>query len=318
MLANYEKLWVVSIPLRTPFRGITHREAVIFEGERFAEWSPFLEYEDTEAATWLNAAMSFANEPLPKLNRTHIKTNATLPAVKPDEIQKTLEPYGSFETVKIKVAQKGENLEQDLERVREVHSLYPTAKLRLDANGGYSLEQAKSLAERLDGLPIEYLEQPLATISELAEYRAWLQGQYLIAADESVRKTLDPEAVIAAGAADILMLKVQPLGGINDALKVASHGVDVVVSSALETSLGIAQGAYLAAALPELKYDCGLGTLNLLAGDIAKQSMVPKDSVLEVRMPEIDHALLEQYAAAADRVDWWQQRFERCLVLLES
>lgn len=318
MLANYEKLWVVSIPLRTPFRGITHREAVIFEGERFAEWSPFLEYEDAEAATWLKAAVSFANEPLPKLNRSEIKTNATLPAVRPDEIQETLEPFGSFETVKIKVAQKGETLEQDLERVREVHRRYPHVKLRLDANGGYSLDQAKILAERLDGLPIEYLEQPLATISELAEFRAWLHGKYLIAADESVRKTLDPQAVISAEAADILMLKVQPLGGITESLRVANLGLDIVVSSALETSLGIAQGAYLAAALPELKYDCGLGTLNLLAGDIAKDSMVPEDSILDVRVPEIDHALLEQFAAASDRVDWWHQRFERCLELLES
>lgn len=315
-MADYEKLWVVSIPLRTPFRGITNREALVIKGERFAEWSPFTEYGDQEASTWLKAAISFSQEPLPILRRNYIPTNATLPAVRPDEVADTLAPFENFKTVKIKVAQSGQSIKDDLGRINKTHELYPHAKLRLDANGGYSLDQAKALVDQLAGFPIEYLEQPVKSIEELAKLRTWLSGSYLVAADESIRKTLDPKIVVEAGAADILMLKAQPLGGISEALRVLDFGLDVVVSSALETSLGIAQGAYLAAAIPELRYDCGLGTINLLAGDIVTNSLRPENSALEVRMPEVSVERLEKYRASPEREAWWIARFERCLELL--
>lgn len=302
--------------MRERFRGITNREIVILKGERYSEWSPFVEYQDAEAASWLRAALSFANDPLPITYREVIPINATLPAVHPGAIQEVLERFGKFDTVKIKVAQQGEGLDQDLARIRKVHELYPAAKLRLDANGGYQLADAKRLVENLEGLPIEYLEQPLATVPELAEFRDWLSGRYLIAADESIRKTLDPEAVITARAADILMLKAQPLGGISAALEIAGMGVDVVVSSALESSIGISQGAYLAAAIPNLKYDCGLGTVNLLAEDVTSDSLVPKDGLLEVREVEPDFDLLEKLKASDERTAWWEARLERCLELL--
>ena len=302
--------------MRERFRGISNREIVILKGERYSEWSPFTEYQDQEAANWLRAALSFANDPLPKIYRESIPVNATLPAVKPAEVGPLLERYGDFQTVKIKVAQQGESLDQDLARVRTVNELYPASKLRLDANGGYQLDDAKRLIEKLDGLPIEYLEQPVSSVQDMAQLRSWLSGKYLIAADESIRKTLDPEAVIAAEAADILMLKAQPLGGISAALEIAELGLDVVVSSALESSIGISQGAYLAGTIPNLRYDCGLGTVNLLSADLTKDSLVPTNGQLPVRTIEPDSDLLQSLQASAERTSWWEARLERCLELL--
>lgn len=303
--------------MRTPFRGVNHREALIFKGDRYAEWSPFLEYEDAEAATWLRGALSWANDPLPKLNRDQIRINATLPGVAPEEVSDVLKSFGSFETVKIKVAAGHENLEHDLARIEKVRALYPNAKIRLDANGGYTIDQALQLVEKLAGFNVEYLEQPVKTVAELAELRKRIAGSGIkIAADESIRKSSDPAEVMRAGAADIVMLKAQPLGGVDASLRIAKDlGLEVVVSSALETSLGISQGLHLAGALPQLNYDCGLGTLNLFAGDIVKQSLIPTDSSLEVKVVEPDTELLERYAASPERTTWWLERLERCLEL---
>lgn len=311
------QIWVVSIPLRTPFRSIKTREALIFKTERWSEWSPFIEYEDPEAARWLAAAIAFGKDPLPQLHRTQIGVNATLPAVAPSEIARALGPFGNFNTVKIKVAAPGENLAIDLERVIAVHEQYPNAKLRLDANGGYSVSEALDLAEKLVGLPIEYLEQPVATVEQMATLKKELSGTIKIAADESIRKASDPFLVRDLDAADIVMLKSQPLGGIQRSLDIAREtGLEVVVSSALETSIGISQGAYLAAALPNLKYDCGLNTVNLLTGDITTAPLVASDSVLDVREVEADLALLEKFSAAPERQEFWRARLERSLKLL--
>lgn len=311
------KVWVVSIPMRTPFRGIRHREALIFKGERYAEWSPFLEYQDAEAATWLKAALSWANEPLPSLVREEIPINATLPAVEPKDVESVLKSFGSFSTVKIKVASAGEDLAADIARMERVRELYPTARIRLDANGGYSLDQALALVDHLAGFNIEYLEQPVREISELASLRSQISGSGIkIAADESIRKTGDPQQVASAKAADIVMLKAQPLGGIAASLEIASKlGLEVVVSSALETSVGISQGLYLAGALPELHYDCGLGTVNLLEGDLSSDPLVPVDGMLDVRVAEPDPLLLERFAASQERTRWWEDRLARCLEL---
>lgn len=317
MTGSLGKVWVVSIPMRTAFRGVKHREALIFQGERFAEWSPFLEYEDQEAASWLKGALSWANDPLPTLVRDQISINATLPAVTPDEVADVLSQFGKFKTVKIKVAGPGESLTQDMARIERVRALYPEAKLRLDANGGYSVSQALQMVEQLSRFNLEYLEQPVQSVSEMAELRKQLAGTGVkIAADESIRKTGDPQAVMRAEAADIVMLKAQPLGGIAASLEIAqSLGLEVVVSSALETSLGISQGLHLAGALPELNYDCGLGTLNLFDGDIVQQSLIPNQSMLDVSVVEPDVELLEKYAASPERTSWWETRLARCLEL---
>jgi o-succinylbenzoate synthase len=302
--------------MRTKFRGLQNREALLFKGERWAEFSPFLEYSDQESVTWLKAAIAFANDELPPLKRDQIRVNATLPAVESAEVAAVLSRFEGFETVKVKVAEKGQSLVDDLARVREVARLYPNAKLRLDANGGYSMDQALQLVRQLDGINIEYLEQPVATIEEMAQLKTELSGSIKICADELIRKSNDPLEVARAEAADLVMLKAQPLGGIAASLEIAnSIGLECVVSSAIETSVGISMGTYLACALDDLNYDCGLGTINLLAGDVA-HNQAPKNSILEPKLVEVDRDLLEKYRASPERQQFWNDRVRRCLELL--
>ncbi len=302
--------------MRTKFRGLQNREALLFKGERWAEFSPFLEYSDQESVTWLKAAIAFANDELPPLKRDQIRVNATLPAVETAEVASVLSRFEGFETVKVKVAEKGQSLVDDLARVREVARLYPNAKLRLDANGGYSMDQALQLVRQLDGINIEYLEQPVATIEEMAQLKTELSGSIKICADELIRKSNDPLEVARAEAADLVMLKAQPLGGIAASLEIAnSIGLECVVSSAIETSVGISMGTHLACALEDLNYDCGLGTINLLAGDVA-HNQAPKNSILEPKLVEVDKDLLEKYQASPERQQFWHDRVRRCLELL--
>lgn len=314
---------VVSLPLRTRFRGLTHREALLFEGENgWAEWSPFVEYEDEEAAIWLGAAIEFASENLPPTLRTHIGINATLPAVGVDEVEKVLKPFGKFGTVKIKVAEKGQTVQDDINRIIKVWQTYPQAKIRLDANGGLKVNEAIALVGMMleNGIQLEYFEQPCKTIAELAEFKHLLRrysDSVKVAADESVRKVSDPLAVALAGAADILVLKSAPLGGIRRTLDIVREaGLPVVVSSALDTSIGISMGLHLAGALPELSYDCGLGTAAMFIGDITKDPLIAEDGVLEIRRVEPDHGRLQVFAAEDHRADWWLERLERCYRLI--
>lgn len=315
---------VVSLPLRTRFRGVVDREVMLFEGPNgWAEWSPFLEYPDEEAAVWLAAAIEFAYGKLPESHRQIIPVNATLPAVAPDQIEKVLARFGSFSTVKIKVAEKGQDLNDDLQRVWAVRAAYPDARIRLDANGGYSVEQAMAVAGAMveNGVALDYLEQPVATIAEMAELRIKLtqagigagsQANILIAADESVRKVSDPMAVVQAQASDILVLKAAPLGGITRALAIAQEaGLPVVISSALESSVGLSMGAHLAAALPELQFDCGLATASLLAGDVTREQLIPVDGSIEVRRVAVDEQKLDVFEAEDHRIDWWIDRLDR-------
>ena len=312
---------VVSLPLRTKFRGLNDREMVLFEGPNgWAEWSPFVEYEAEEAAVWLAAAIEFAYGNLPILNRKHIPVNATLPAVAPDQVAKVLGRFGSFKTVKIKVADKGQSITDDLARIAQVMELYPQVKIRLDANGGYEVDEALELAKELvkQSVPLEYLEQPVQSIAEMAELRLKLDELGVkIAADESVRKVSDPLAVAHANAADVLILKAAPLGGIAPAIQIAREaGLPVVISSALESSVGLSMGAHLAAALPDLEFDCGLATAALLAGDVTRNSLLPIDGQLEVRRVEVDEDLLNTFKTEEHREDWWLERLEACYKLL--
>jgi O-succinylbenzoate synthase len=318
---------VVSIPLRTKFRGITERELLVFEGPNgFSEWAAFPEYSDEEAAAWLSAAIEwgFGNLPIPK--RPSVPVNAILPAVAPQDIAKILTRAGKFTTVKIKTAEKGQGISDDLARILEVQNLYPEAKIRLDANGGFEIVQVLDLLEKLsfEGIQLEYFEQPVATIAELAELKVEIArtGQNtLIAADESVRKSSDPLAVELAGAADILVLKSAPLGGIASALEIAaSSKLPVVSSSAMQSSIGLSAELHFAACLDEMEFDAGLGTMNLFAGDLVKDSLKPVDGVLEVRRPEVSTSALDTLKAEDHRYDWWIARLERCgrLIGLES
>ncbi len=307
----------------TKFRGLSHREALIFKGtKRWAEFSPFIEYSDREASNWLAAALSFANQELPKQHRTSIGVNATLPAVTPDEVESVLKKFGEFKTVKIKVGEVGQPLIADVLRVLKVAESYPDCRIRLDANGNFSTEQALELLSKLPLERIDYFEQPCATIAELVELKktiGQLNLNVLIAADESIRKAEDPLEVARLGAADIVMLKVQPLGGIEKCLEIAKQtGLPAVVSSALETSIGLSQGAYLAAALPELEFDCGLGTLSLMESDVTANPLTAVSGSITPREIEPDLALLEKYQASAERTQWWLARLERCYELLEA
>ena len=309
---------VVSLPLRTKFRGVVDREVMLFEGPNgWAEWSPFLEYPDEEAAVWLSAAIEFAYGSMPTLHRDRIAVNATLPAVAADQVETVLARFGTFSTVKIKVAEPGQTPGQDVDRIVAVRKLYPEAKIRLDANGGWSPELSFSFIKALagQGIELEYLEQPCKTIDELARLRQMIADSkfnVLIAADESVRKASDPMAVVEAEAADILVLKAAPLGGVSRAMEIArGAGLPVVVSSALDSSVGISMGAHLAAALPDLRFDCGLATASLLAGDVTRNPLLPVDGFIDVRRVEIAQQKLDIFEAEDHRIDWWVDRLDR-------
>jgi O-succinylbenzoate synthase len=314
---------VVSIPLRTKFRGLTERELLVFEGPNgWSEWAPFTEYEDEEAATWLQAAIEWGFENLPEPVRKQVPVNAILPAVPTEEVAKVLGRAGKFSTVKIKVADPKQTAADDLARILEVKHLFPDAKLRLDANGGYTVAQALELIAELENnsLDLEFFEQPVATIAELAELRIEIskRGQKtLVAADESVRRASDPLAVELAGAADLLVLKSAPLGGIASALAVAnSSKLNICASSAMQSSIGLAAELHFAACLPEVNYDAGLGTGYLFGGDLTADRLIPENGILELRRPEINTSSLEILKAEDHRYDWWIARLERCSKIL--
>ena len=311
---------VVALPLATRFRGIEVREAVLLRGPSgWTEFAPFAEYPDEEAATWLAAAIDFGWGAEPELVRDVIPVNATLPAVGPDRVAAVLDRFGATRTVKVKVAERGQTLADDVARVRAVRErLGPAGRIRVDANGAWNVDEAEHAAHALAPYDLEYLEQPCATVAELAELRARLRDWQLpIAADESVRKVADPLRVARDGAADLLVVKAAPLGGIAAAQRiVAAAGLPAVVSSALDTSVGLAMGARLAAALPDLDYDCGLGTAALLAADVARHPLRPREGRIPVDRVEADADLLERWAAPADRRAWWLARLTRCRDLL--
>jgi O-succinylbenzoate synthase len=311
---------VVALPLVTRFRSIELREAMLLRGPQgWTEFSPFTEYDDIEASAWLRAAIDFGWRETPTALRDRIPVNATLPAVAADAVDGVLARFAGIRTVKVKVAEPGQRLADDVARVNATRAfLGPEGRIRVDANAGWNVDEAEHAAHALAGFDLEYLEQPCATVEELIELRTRLRDWQLpIAADESVRKAEDPLAVARAGAADLLVIKAQPLGGIHRALAiVAEAGLPVVVSSALDTSVGISMGAALAAAIPELNYDCGLATVGLFEQDVAVDPLVAVDGAIEVRRVEVDKRVLDERAASNDRDNWWRARLERCYRLL--
>ncbi|WP_025156224.1 o-succinylbenzoate synthase [Leifsonia aquatica] len=312
---------VVSVPMTSRFRGITTREAVLFEGpEGWTEFSPFVEYGDEEAAAWLHAAIDFGWRPTPQALRARIPVNATVPAVPAADVAAVLDRYPGARTAKVKVAEPGQTLADDIARVRAVRDrLGAEGRIRVDANTLWNVDEAEHAIHALAPFDLEYVEQPCATVDELADIRR--RTAYMgipIAADESVRKAADPLAVARAGAADLLVIKAQPLGGIHSALRiVAEAGLPVVVSSAIDTSVGIAMGAHLAAAVPELEFDCGLGTVALFVQDIAVEPLLPVDGFIPVTRPAVDPARLGALEAPADRREWWLERVRRCYRVVE-
>lgn len=295
---------VFTIPMRTRFRGQVRRSGVLLRGPAgWGEFSPFSEYGPAECARWLAAAREAAFDGWPAPLRDRIPVNVTVPAVDPDHARRIV-ARGGCRTAKVKVAERGQDPGADIARVAAVRdAIGPHGRVRVDANGGWEVDTAVRMIGRLAPFDLEYVEQPCATLDELARVRHRVDVP--IAADESIRRAADPLRVRAAEAADIVVLKVQPLGGVRAALRIAEAcGLPVVVSSAVETSVGIAAGVALAAALPELPYACGLATVQLLDGDVVAESLLPgEDGALPVRRPDVDPALLARFTVRDP--DWW-------------
>ena len=294
-----------AIPMRTRFRGITVREGALIEGPAgWGEFAPFGEYGPRESARWLASAIEAATRPWPAPVRDRVPVNVTVPAVGPEQAHAIVAASGC-RTAKVKVAEKGQAEAEDIERVAAVRdALGPSGAIRVDANGGWDVETAARMLRALSRFGLEYAEQPCATLDELAGLRR-LTG-IPIAADESIRKADDPLAVKAAEAADIVVIKVAPLGGVRDALRVAEAcGLPAVVSSAVDTSVGLAAGVALAAALPELPYACGLATMSLLSGDVTAVPLAEAGGELPVRRPGVDLAELAKWEA--DPAGWRQR-----------
>jgi O-succinylbenzoate synthase len=302
---------VYQIGLHTQFRGVTVRQGLVWRGEAgWAEWSPFLDYGPDEARTWLRAALESAEIGWPDPVRAAVPVNCTIPAVQA-EVAYAMAAGSGCTTAKVKVAEHGQASADDLDRVEAVrHALGPTGRVRVDANGAWDVDTARASIRQLARFDLEYVEQPCAHVEELAELRRKLaQGgiDVLIAADESVRRSSDPYRVAELRAADVVVLKVQPLGGVRACLEIAERiGLPVVVSSALETSVGIRAGLALAAALPELPYACGLNTVPLLIDDLVESSLVATGGYVELRDLVVDPLRLSKTAAPMDVADaWW-------------
>ena len=303
-----ETLRVVALPMKTNFRGVTVREVALIQGEYgWGEFSPFLEYDDAESAPWLACAIEAATQPKPKLFRTEVTVNGTIPALNDrEELERVVSSFPGVTTFKVKV---GSNTSEDIARINVLRSLRPNAKLRIDANGLLSVEQAVSLLQLVGD--IEYIEQPCATVEELRELKKRVDVK--IVGDELLRKAKDPFAIDLSGAVDYLMLKVQPLGGIKRAHQLAQHHkLPVVVSSALESAVGINYGLTLAASFEDMNFDCGLGTGSLLAKNVAELPIVDGKIQISDVVPN-----LEGLDVSADRYEWWKNRIMRTSELLK-
>jgi len=303
-----DTLRVIALPTKTNFRGITVREVALFKGEYgWAEFSPFLEYDDAEASHWLASAIEAATTPRPQLFRTSVAVNGTIPGLNDSaQLKKIVDSFPGVKTFKVKV---GNDLAEDLARVNTIRELQPQAKIRIDVNGLWSVAQAEEFLNSVG--EIEYVEQPCSTIEELRELKS--KTSVKIVGDEILRKAVDPFDIDLTGAVDYLMLKVQPLGGIKRAHAIAQHhNLPVVVSSALESAVGINYGLTLAASFEEMSFDCGLGTGSLLAQDVAHLPIV--DGMMQIAEFEPQ---LDGLDVSAERFEWWKNRIMRTAELLK-
>jgi len=312
-LSLFETMRVVALSTKSNFRGINVREVALFQGEYgWGEFSPFLEYGYAESAPWLMSAIAAATEPRPQLYRNSVRVNGTIPALNESaDLERIVNSFSGVHTFKVKV---GENLPEDIARLAKVKALRPQAKLRIDVNGNWSVPEAitnlRAIYENFG--PLEYVEQPCATIEELRELKNNLKIDIKIAGDEVLRKAVDPFAVDLSGAVDILILKAQPLGGIRRAHKLAEHHkLPVVVSSALESAIGINYGLIFAASFPEMNFDCGLGTGSLLGANVAELPIVDGEIEITEVEPEFNG-----YEVAPDRYEWWKNRVMKTAELL--
>jgi O-succinylbenzoate synthase len=309
-----DTLRVIALPMKTKFRGITVREVALIKGSHgWGEFSPFLEYDDAESAPWLASALEAATTPKPRLYRTSVAVNGTIPATNDTKvIDDLITSYSGVKTYKVKV---GDNLSEDIVRLARIRSLGRKVNIRIDVNGLWSVEQAlTNLYAFYENVgPFEYVEQPCATLDELRELKSKIRIPLKIAVDEVIRKSPDPFALDLQGAADIVMLKVQPLGGIKRAHAIAEHyKLPIVVSSALESAVGINYGLTLAASFKEMNFDCGFGTGSLLSADVAHLPIVDGKIEISEFEPQLDGL-----DVAPDRFEWWKNRIMRTAELLQ-
>jgi O-succinylbenzoate synthase len=303
-----DSLRVIALPMKTNFRGISVREVALIKGSHgWGEFSPFLEYDDTEAAPWLASAIEAATTPKPQLYRSSVAINGTIPALNdPEALKAIVNSFPGVNTFKIKV---GNNLVEDLARVNVIRQLRPNAKVRIDVNGLWSVAQAEEFLSSVG--EVEYVEQPCATLEELRELKA--RTSVKIVGDEILRKASNPFEIDLSGAIDFLMLKVQPLGGIKRAHALAEHHkLPIVVSSALESAVGINYGLMLAASFEKMNFDCGLGTGSLLAADVAHLPIVDGKIEISEFEPQLDGL-----DVAPERFEWWKNRIMRTAELLQ-
>ncbi len=305
-------LRVLALPMRTTFRSLDIRETALFKGENgWGEFAPFVEYSDQESLSWLESAIEAADKPLSLALRESIPINATVPASNDEaEIEQILSWYPGVDTVKIKV---GTGIKEDLARIQAVRKHLPKAKIRIDVNGSWSVKETLSnisaIYEVMGDL-LEYVEQPVSSLSELKQLKEGMTVDVKIAGDEVLRKAKDPFAISLDGEIDVLMLKVSPLGGIKRALELASHHqLPVVISSALESAVGISYGLALAARVPNLDYACGLGTSALFNQDVSDIPIV--NGAIKATNYPIDLDRVERYELKGERLEWWRNRISR-------
>jgi O-succinylbenzoate synthase len=301
------ELLVFDLPMRERFRGQVRRSGVLLRGDAgWAEFSPFPDYDAATCARWLAAAYEAAEEGYPAPLRDRVPVNTTVPAVGPERAHELVAASGCA-TAKVKVAEPGQTLADDVARVEAVRdALGPGGKVRVDANAAWTLDEAVTALRALAMFDLEYAEQPVASLEDMALLRRRVAVP--LAADESVRRAEDPLRVAGLEAADVVVLKVQPIGGVRRCLEVAEAcGLPVVVSSAVETSVGLAAGVALAAALPELPYACGLGTMTLLDGDVTTEPLLPVGGELPVRAATPDPSLVH---ADPEVHEWWLARMD--------
>jgi O-succinylbenzoate synthase len=303
-----DSLRVVALPTKTNFRGVTVREVALFKGEQgWAEFSPFVEYDDQECAPWLACAIEAATVAKPHLYRTHVAVNGTIPALNDEaDLERVVNSFPGVKTFKVKV---GTDVSDDLHRLDVIRTLRPNAAIRIDVNGLWNVDEAEMFLNSVG--EIEYVEQPCATIAELRELKQRVDVK--IVGDEVLRKSTNPFDVDLTGAVDFLMLKVQPLGGIKRAHALAEHHkLPVVISSALESAVGINYGLMLAASFEEMRFDCGLGTGSLLAKNVAELPII--DGKIEISDV---NPVLDGLDVSADRFEWWKNRIMRTAELLK-
>ena len=299
------ELQVVSIPVKNTFRGIKSREIALFEGPAgWSEFSPFLEYDNKQSATWMKAALEAATKPAPTPLRNEVMVNATLPNIKPGEVEKVLSNFDGCTTIKIKINDFTIDKELLIESLKHV----PNARFRLDINGGWTLDEAivnlKNYEGEFAGL-IDYVEQPCIDIADLKVLKN--ETGIKIAVDESIRKFLGSDLTKLKDVADIAVIKWAPSGGINAALDLIKQiSLPVVVSSALDSSVGISHGLALACAIPNLYGACGLATVALLEGDVTSDSLLASKGVIANHKVTPDR--ISEFKVDNQRQKWWQDR----------